>query len=740
MNDNSKLPLKVVPPLTRDFYEPKLGGGRKKVFEKVTKEFRQRLASQVIEVRDAFKDSFSEFPNLPAVARVTVREDAVAKSHRPTAVLSEQTCPIIGAEGLGHLLLSVTPSGLDALARRIEKDKTKVGKANLSTLKAFTPYVPTVEIPHDQIAKVKLFRHHQSTFDQIVDERFQAVLRKLNVKNARELRYGDGLKIFRLETRARDVLEALGRYVGTQSIGPFPLYQPVRSAAVPIRAAEQRDFPPPIPNVEYPLIGIIDSGTVEADPHLAPWRHAREVYVSPHEQDNNHGNFVAGLVVHARHLNHSDDRFPSCAAKFVDVVALSKTGTSEDKLLTTLEDVIPKYPEVKVWNLSLGTRQSVNNKSFSDLAAALDRLQREYEITFVIAAGNYSTKPFRGWPPEDLGEEDRICAPADSLRSVVVGSIAHRDHPAARVKAGSPSPFSRRGPGPLYLPKPELSHVGGNCDSTGACNQIGVLSIDGRGNLAEDLGTSFATPLVSTLMANVSDRIVGKTSSLLSRALLVHSAALQSRRIDPARLKYHGFGTPPDIDVVLACAPWQCTLTFELEIAPRVAYEKAEFPMPKSLHANQDTLLANILMTLVHDPDMDASFGSEYCRTNIEVSLGTYDVGTDGKRHQQKQVPEDPKLKGKGYESDLVKHGFKWSPVKVYRREMVKGVKGQNWRLDLSVHHRSGHTPKTAHRAALVITVGDPMKKAPVYNEMVTSMNSLGWAVTDLHVRSRLRT
>lgn len=740
MKNNSKQPLKVVPPLTRDFYEPKTGGGPRKEFEKVTREFRQRLASQIMEVRDAFKDSFTEFPDLPAVARVTVREDAVAKSHRPTAVLSDQTCPIIGAEGLGQLLLSVTPNGLEALARRIEQDKTKVGKANLSTLKGFTAYVATVNMPHDRIAKVKLFRHHQSTFDQIVDERFQSVLRKLKVKNARELRYGNGLKIFRLEAGSPDVFEILRRYVGTQSISPFPVYQPVRSTAIPIRAAAQRDFPPPVVDVEYPLVGIVDSGTVETDPHLSPWRFAREVYVSPDEQDNNHGSFVAGLVVHARHLNHSDNRFPSCAAKFVDVVALSETGTTEYKLLATLEDVIPKYPDVKVWNLSLGTSLSVNNMSFSDLGAALDRLQREYGITFVIAAGNYLQKPFRGWPPEDLGEDDRICAPADSLRSVVVSSIAHRDHPAARVKAGCPSPFSRRGPGPLYLPKPELSHFGGNCDPTGACSQIGVLSIDGQGNLAEDLGTSFATPLVSTLMANVSDRIIGKPSSLLNRALLVHSAALQSRRINPALLKYHGFGTPPDIDVVLACESWQCTLTFELEIAPSVAYEKAVFPMPKSLYANRNTLLANILMTLVHDPDMDASFGSEYCRSNVEVSLGTYDVGTDGKHHQKKQVPEDPKLKGKGYERDLVEHGFKWSPVKVYRREMVKGVKGKSWRLDLSVHHRSGHTPKAAHRAALVITVSDPAKKAPVYNEMVASMNNLGWAVTDLQVRSRVRT
>ena len=144
-------------------------------------------------------------------------------------------------------------------------------------------------------------------------------------------------------------------------------------------------------------------------------------------------------------------------------------------------------------------------------------------------------------------------------------------------------------------------------------------------------------------------------------------------------------------------------------------------------------------MTLVHEPDLNASFGSEYCRSNIEVSLGTHDPGEDGKRHQEKKIPEDPKLAGSGYEKDLVEHGFKWSPVKVYRREMPKGVQGKTWRLDLSVQHRSGHVPVDAERAALIITISDPLKKAQVYDEMVVQMNNSGWAANDLKVRARLR-
>jgi serine protease AprX len=134
MADIKKLPLKVVPTLDRDFYHPDAGGGPKKVFTKVTREFRQNLSSQVIGIRDHFSEAFKEFPKVPAVARVRVREDAIAKSHRPTDVFSAATCPIIGAEGLGDLLLSVTQSGLEQLAKKIELNTTKLAIANLSTL------------------------------------------------------------------------------------------------------------------------------------------------------------------------------------------------------------------------------------------------------------------------------------------------------------------------------------------------------------------------------------------------------------------------------------------------------------------------------------------------------------------------------------------------------------------------------------------------------------------------------
>lgn len=739
MDNQSKLPLKVVPKLERDFYKPDPSGGKKKIFGgEVTKDMRLNLARDVIRVRDYFTSSFRANPRIPAVASVRIRSDAVAKSHRPSNLLASTTCPIIGVQGLDELLISVTETGLERLAKKIESVDSHSMVANISTLSSFRAYEPLLDFVAGEPAKVKLFQHNLPDSDRELEEVFLRTVKEFTGKVPVPIKYGRGLLIYRVETKSPEELEPLANFVGLQSLGPFPKYEPVRTESIAIRRAVANDFPVPKEGVDYPVVGLIDGGTSITDPLLGPWRVGREALVPSGFQNVAHGSFVAGLLVHAKSLNHGDNSFPSCSSKFLDVVALEIGGTSEDVLLSRVEEAIEKYPEIRVWNLSIGSSTTVTNRAFSDFAVALDRIQDEYNVKLIVAAGNYRVSPFRGWPPEDLGEADRICAPSDSVRSIIVGSTAHRDHNSARVKSHQPSPFSRRGPGPLYLPKPELSHFGGNCDAKGGYSQIGVMSIDSKGNLAEDVGTSFATPLITTLYANIDHALNDGLSPLASHALLVHSAALQSRKVDSKDLRYFGFGVPPDVDAILGCEPWQSTLIFELNIPVGVAYEKAMFPMPPSLQVN-GVLKANILMTLVHECALDANYGSEYCRSNIEVSMGTYNLGEDGKRHQRKQVPEDPRLVGSAYEKDLVEHGFKWSPVKVYRREMKRGVTGDVWRLDLSAQRRSGHQQSTDERAALIITIADPLKRAPVYNEMVIQMNNHGWAASDLQVRPRLR-
>lgn len=86
----------------------------------------------------------------------------------------------------------------------------------------------------------------------------------------------------------------------------------------------------------------------------------------------------------------------------------------------------------------------------------------------------------------------------------------------------------------------------------------------------------------------------------------------------------------------------------------------------------------------------------------------------------------------------LVQQGFKWSPVKVYRKEM-RGTTGDEWQLLVTVSNRSGHVAGTPHTMALLVTMLDPKGEAPVYDETVRAMARQGWTTQDLQVQQRAR-
>jgi hypothetical protein len=53
------------------------------------------------------------------------------------------------------------------------------------------------------------------------------------------------------------------------------------------------------------------------------------------------------------------------------------------------------------------------------------------------------------------------------------------------------------------------------------------------------------------------------------------------------------------------------------------------------------------------------------------------------------------------------------------------------------VNHRSSHAATEPQNAPLVITIADPPKAAPVYNEVVLQTNKIGWDTSDLLVETR---
>ena len=189
----------------------------------------------------------------------------------------------------------------------------------------------------------------------------------------------------------------------------------------------------------------------------------------------------------------------------------------EDHLLSHVEDAVERYgprsdkpldQPVLVWNLSLGGTDSVASEDlFSVVAMELDRIAYENKVLFTVSAGNYTNAPLRGWqasrgPDIVANGEDRISPPADSALSVSVGSLSDTSNPPTASPADCPSPFSRRGPGPGMLVKPDVAHYGGTCGRMGEPVQ-GIRGPHLNGIPLEGTGTSFASPRIAAPLAQI---------------------------------------------------------------------------------------------------------------------------------------------------------------------------------------------------------------------------------------------
>ncbi|MHA3771639.1 S8 family peptidase [Verrucomicrobiota bacterium sgz303538] len=498
-----------------------------------------------------------------------------------------------------------------------------------------------------------------------------------------------------------------------------------------------------------PIVGVVDSGVTTSIPSLESWVYARERFVAQSESNTSHGTFVAGLIVWGHQLNPAVPEITEHPCRILDVHVLPNANPtfgpvgyiSEAELLQDLEQCLTQHSnEVKVWNLSLGSDEICSLDSFSDFAIQLDNLQERFGVTFVIAAGNYGRAPLFRYPrKEDELGEGRITSPADSVLGITVGSISQIDHPSTGTRRGEPSPFSRHGPGPNYIIKPDLVHFGGNVGSD-LSYPLGVTSLTPEPGIAEDIGTSFAAPLISRQLAYVHHKITPSPSPTLAKAILTHNARdVRTRsRVQDREDHFIGFGTPLDIDRALECTPWMITLVFDEVLRPGYFLEWDNFPYPDSL-IKEGKYRGEIWMTLAYPPARNANWGSEYCETHVDAHFGVIRDGKKGEEFKG-QVPIEHANPGELYEEFQVRALRKWAPVRTYHNQFPMGISGKRWRLYVELLCRHGvEEAKVSNQPfSLLLTIADPQKKAPVYDEMSRNLRTR-FQTQNLSIRPSLR-
>ena len=754
MSNNERLPIQVVVPREND-YTANTAGGSQTPLCLYTDEIRVNIENQCINLNQDLETYFKTYPTTPCIAKVIMKDKAIAKSHKPTAIFKAETCPIVGTEKLNEVLIKVTPKGLQHLINTVKAASTQAVRNSLTKIESIESYreEDKIEIYEfkeyeqlNQPIKIKLFSFDDSADNEYYIHGFDHLLKDLQISHlASRVYYGGNSIIYKLNCFDKNIVEKMVKYPGVHKISFFPQY--VCDPPNLVAAQKHIDsLEPPSDGKDYPIIGLIDSGISKNNPYLMPWVYEKVEFVPPEYQNNEHGTFVAGVIEYGNILNgvsKNQQHF-----KLLDVVIFpnndpSKGNTdvlTEDTLINNLHDVIGKYcDKVKVWNMSLGTSKLCND-IISDLAVALDEIQDLYGIDIIISAGNYEDVPLREWPPVlNRHDEDRITVPADSVRAITVGSIANTGIPGF-VEIDRPSPFSRKGPGANYLIKPEIVYEGGNCTSLGDSTGTGIISLDVNGNLVEGIGTSYSTPSISALFATLRYSVEENEAREYAKAFLIHSCSVPSkaRKEECEYSKYYGYGKPAQtLEDILSCSNSSVTLIFKGELYDGSFIEFNDFPFPKSLIKN-GKCYGEIKMTLAYTPQLNVNYGQEYCRANIDAHLGTYSsIGDEGNVIGFKgEVPLEKKW-DKKYEASRVENGFKWNPIKSYSRSLKKGIKEMPWRLKVDCCARLGEN-YSGQKFVLLVTITDP-NNHDIYSEVIQMLRERGFIYNNLKLQNQIR-
>ena len=718
-----------------------------------------------------------EWPNrtVPVIIQATLIKDAHAKSHRRKieSVLLAKPNTIIGV-GAEDTIIFKVDSLDDACEIKKRLKDTEKNAYGISGIEEITRFHTPVEYADGQVNyKIKLFDFHDFSANQSYQTKFEQLLRLKEVKYNRT-DYAQSLVIYKLRdmsTAELDILLQADLFDLAEEIVPMPSLEIAVDALDSMRTVSIKY---PKENKKSTTVGVLDNG-IALVKQLKPWIDGKRISKYPDSSvEATHGTFVAGIITYGDALQNTEMTGSDNIKVFDGVVFpdLNKETIEEDELIANIREIIEqKHKEIKIWNLSISITREISDSKFSDFAIALDAMQDEFNILICKSTGNCINFSSGG----TLG---RLHEGADSVRSLVVGSIANKKKETDLSEPDNPSPFSRRGPGPAYIIKPDIVHYGGNAgtDNLGNIIQTGVYSFSRTGFIIEKAGTSFSTPRAAALAAGLLNEMDEDFDPLLLKGLIIHSSNYSKKLSVPEieRTKYLGFGVPATVRQILYNSPDEATLILR-DTLPKGNYvDIKDFPMPDCL-VRDGFYIGQITVTLVYNPILDATQGFEYCQSNMDVRFGTYDeksvrdttrngilnpVGRKGSQNvlrgnlyskvKMSRATDDFALK----ERMLIQYADKYYPVKKYAvdlSELTEGnrikyvVGGKQWYLNLEGTYRS-HTEDFAalngidlsQEYCLLITIKDPTHQGNVYNGLTQKLDEFNFWHSNIRVNEHI--
>lgn len=456
-----------------------------------------------------------------------------------------------------------------------------------------------------------------------------------------------------------------------------------------------------------PTIGVIDT-MFDVKVYFSEWVEFKSMLSSDiplTQSDYFHGTAVSSIIVDGPSSNPlMDDGCGRFRVRHFGVAAGNKF--SSFSILRNINEIIASNKDIKVWNLSLGSKLEINPNFISPEAAILDRIQYENDIIFVIAGTN----------KESSEKQSKVIGtPADSINSIVVNSVDYSNRPAS---------YTRKGPVLSFFTKPDISYYGGD-----GKNLIRVCTSNGEAMVK---GTSFAAPWIARKMSYLID-ILG-LSREVAKALLINSATGWNKQEFDSSLVGHGI-VPLKIDDVVRCP--EDEIQFVLSGVSE-KYDTYNYNIPVPISKEKHPFIAKA--TLCYFPCCSRNQGVDYTNTELDIQFGRL-IGKGIKpidnNYQTSEVDSFT------WEEDARKLFRKWDNVKHIREISQKGNRAKKcydkgiWGLSLKTKERLAEKFGVGLKFGIVITLKE-IDGVNRIDDFVKNCSLRGWLVNRIDVENRI--
>lgn len=465
--------------------------------------------------------------------------------------------------------------------------------------------------------------------------------------------------------------------------------------------------------VNEPTIGVIDT-LFDDRVYFSEWVEYHKMIddsIPINQNDYRHGTSVSSIIVDGPKLNPwLDDGCGRFRVRHFGVAAGSKF--SSFTIIKSIKKIVEANKDIKVWNISLGSNQEINDNFISAEAAILDKIQYENDVIFVVAGTN---------KPND--EVVKIGSPADSINSIVVNSV---------TKSGLSTKYARKGLALSFFAKPDVSYYGGSEEQyIQVCEPLGAVNV---------AGTSFAAPWIARKLSYLID-VLGLNREL-AKALIIDSARGWKEAPSPEEVALYGHGVVPiRIEDIVQTKDDEIKFLVT-DVSEKWNTYNYHFPVP----LKDDSYPFYARATMCYFPVCDRAQGVDYTNTELNLHFGRIkDDGSLNEINSDKQNQDMDLGDQRGFilEGDAREKFRKWDNVKYIaqtikdRKVPKKSYTNKNWGMEIKTNNRLEPKDGVGLRFGVVVTLKE-MYGVNRIDEFIRNCNLNGWLVNRIDIKNRI--